>query len=112
MITLATLAEATQKEVFEQVKTHLLTQKKKSMVDDVCAYRGKGKLKCAAGCLIGEHEYQKNFENKRWNHLSDMNMVPSEHAVLIDSLQIVHDHYFVFQWEEELEKVRVNFNIE
>lgn len=113
MITLATLNKAAVKEVFEQVKNHLLTQKERSMIDeDVCAYRGTNGLKCAAGCLISDDEYKENFESKRWKALADWGMVPSTHVELINSLQSLHDHYPVSLWEEELEWIKTDFNIE
>ena len=113
MITLATLKDATAKEVFEQVKTHLLTQTERSMLDeDTCAYRGISGLKCAAGCLISDDEYNKDFESKRWKALANWNAVPNTHVELIDSLQMVHDHYPVSLWEQELENIKVDFNIE
>lgn len=64
MIALKTLAQVTDQEVFDQVKTHLLSQKVKSMsrtLEDTCAYRSANSLKCAAGCLIGDDEYDPNF---------------------------------------------------
>ena len=112
MITLATLKDVTAKEVFEQVKNHLLTQKARSTVKEVCVYRGENGLKCAAGCLMSDNEYKKNFENKRWQYLVEYNMVPNAHVQLIDSLQSLHDHYPVSIWEKELEQLRIDFNIE
>ncbi len=113
MITLATLPQATAKEIFEQVKNHLLTQKERSMLnEDTCAYRGTNGLKCAAGCLISDDEYKENFENKRWKALADWDMVPNTHVELIDSLQSLHDHYPVSLWENELEKIKLDFDIE
>jgi hypothetical protein len=53
MITLETLPQATAQEVFDQVATHLLTQRQRSTTKGNCAYRGDDGLKCAAGCLLG-----------------------------------------------------------
>lgn len=62
IITLKNLHEATAQQVFTQVATHLLTQKERSFViddrgEELCAYRGDNGLKCAAGCLISNDEY-------------------------------------------------------
>ena len=80
-ITLTTLAEATQQQVFDQVATHLLVdQREKSYTldddgDDQCAYKmedDKGNtLKCAVGCLISDDEYVDpedldNIDDEDW----------------------------------------------
>lgn len=63
-ITLATLAQATEQEVFDQVARHLLAQGVQSTmmrldgVSTTCQYRGEGGRKCAAGALIGDDEYR------------------------------------------------------
>lgn len=90
------------KEIYLTVRTHLLTQKERSMWDvpkidgespfpPACAYRGKGGCKCAAGCLIPDREYSPAMEGGavvlakypahktlmadtigRWNHASNL----------------------------------------
>lgn len=56
----------TDKDIFERVKAHLLQQKVAARVDDrrtsSCAYRGKGGLKCAIGCLIPDEAYTPVIE--------------------------------------------------
>lgn len=92
MITLATLPQATAQQVFDQVARHLLTQNARASDGRTCKYR-EGSLKCAAGCLIGENEYDTKFENASWSILSDRGLVPKQHAELIRELQRVHDNY-------------------
>ena len=119
MITLATLGTATEQEVFDQVATHLLKQNKKSLKlvegRDYCFYRGSHNLKCAAGCLIGEAEYESWMENKIWqiivSALSDQYMNPMNHCDLIRSLQEIHDNYDVNEWISRLELIAVNYNL-
>ena len=45
-----------EQEVFDRVARHLLTQRRKSMIErsagPVCAFRGVDGTKCAIGCLI------------------------------------------------------------
>ena len=50
------------REIFDRVKTHLLTQNAKSMSDGRCAYRGDGGRTCALGCLIPDEKYSRKFE--------------------------------------------------
>lgn len=109
-ITLKTLPEATEQEVFDFVATHLLTQKQKSILphyDDTgsngCRYKMENGLKCAAGCLIADDEYDEKFELKSWSSLSLVyNLVPNNHRHLIISLQRIHDGTDVKFWYNHL----------
>lgn len=112
MITLATLPQATEQEVFDHVVNHLLTQKKcsdngkKSYMDQLCMYRGKHGLKCAAGCLIADEEYKEEFESiGTWEELVQREMVPDNHSYLIRQLQLIHDKREPHFWAECLEKL-------
>jgi hypothetical protein len=119
MITLKTLPKATAQQVFDQVATHLLTQKRKSKLKSdplECAYRGKGSLKCAAGCLISDEEYNPAMEGNGWCRLIREKIAPSKHEQLIYSLQIIHDTHPVNEWETklkwiaEINKLKWKFN--
>jgi hypothetical protein len=96
MITLKTLSAASAQEVFDQVATHLLTQKAQALGDQIvdgpnaCVYKAPGGLKCAAGCLIGDDEYSPDMEGNSWAVLVDQG-VSSTHQHLIDELQHIHD---------------------
>lgn len=52
------------KAIFQKVKTHLLTQKRKSMdpADAFCSYRGTENRSCAIGCLIPDSIYDPDIE--------------------------------------------------
>lgn len=112
MITLATLEKATAQEVFDQVVNHLREQKVPSEDDsgDMCMYRKEKDgvvLKCAAGCLIADNEYDPLMEGSCWE--SEKFFVPVEHQELIRSLQKVHDNYSPEDWEYQLYRVTVNY---
>lgn len=102
MITLATLAQATAQEVFDQVAKHLLDQGKRSAtrIGAACRYRFKD-LKCAAGCLIADTEYEARFEQRSWDKVSSM-VGCKTHVDLITYLQRVHDVRTPEQWPKEL----------
>lgn len=101
-ITLTTLHLATAQEVFDQVVEHLLNQNKRSFLSRRgCLYRFEN-LKCAAGCLIADEEYNEKFENNNWNSLIKYGLVNDNHHDLIRSLQIIHDDFEVYQWKKEL----------
>lgn len=107
MITLTTLPQATAQEVFEQIANHLITQNAKS-VDElhpakICMYRSPfTKLKCAAGCLIADHEYESEYENNNWRELIVKHGISNNHADLIFKLQKLHDTYEPCEYKEKL----------
>jgi hypothetical protein len=105
-ITLSNLSEATEQQIFDQVKNHMLTQMKKSMLKsnrDICAYRGFDGLQCAAGCLMSDKEAFKIPEQKSWYELSIKELVPKDHFGLINELQDIHDVENPDEWAESLE---------
>lgn len=102
MITLATLKDATEQEVFDQAVNHLLTQNEKSMSDVIeysCAYRGLNGLKCAAGCFISDEEYNSSFELNTWSQLVGTGRVPKNHCDLIGRIQDIHDTFSADNWK-------------
>lgn len=104
-ITLATLSQATAQEVFDQVATHLLTQMERSRGENKYAYRSASGLKCAAGCLIGDDEYNERFEEFNWIRLVDDWNVSTAHKELIQNLQRTRDDYEPFSWHERLKRI-------
>ena len=113
MITLKTLPQATAQEVFEQVAKHLIKQNAKAQNDyKSCKYR-HGDLKCAAGCLIAEDEYNEDImECNGWGRLVTRDIVPENHDDLICDLQKVHDKKETNTWKEELIKVATEHNLD
>ena len=113
MITLKTLPQATEQEVFDQIATHLLTQNKKARnkLDTRCNYKSADGLSCAAGCLIADDEYDESFEANGWCALSSSNEVPREHDYLIDNLQTLHDESAVKDWKHDLVEFAKQHNL-
>lgn len=111
-ITLATLPEATEQEVFDYVATHLLTQNQKAQTPNgSCRYRVDG-LSCAAGCLIADEEYdEKVMEERSWGLLWSKERVPSTHSELISKLQRVHDQEPVSMWRACLVNIAYLHNL-
>lgn len=119
-ITLATLPEATAQEVFDHVALHLLTQMQVSMrtrnldnpeMGEVCAYRGDNGLKCAAGALISDDEYNELMEGKSWLDLVAENVAPDDHWAFITALQKIHDTYDPPLWHEKLSALARAYNL-
>jgi hypothetical protein len=90
-ITLATLPQATPQQVFNHVARHLLAQASPSIDGSVCAYLTRDGKRCAAGCLIGQDEYQASFEGRTWWSLARDGRVPAAHMELVEALQDAHD---------------------
>lgn len=115
-ITLKSLPFVTAQEVFDQVAYHLLKQNKKSLERSespyTCAYRTNSGLKCAAGCLIGDDEYNKNFEKQSWHNLVENFGIPKNHYDLIRTLQNFHDLYEVEKWHSGLKQIAKKFKLE
>lgn len=114
MITLKTLADATPQEVFDQVKNHLLTQNEQSISFTLtyksCMYK-VDELKCAAGCLIADDEYQDNFEGQAWGGLVKRKIAPNKHLILISQLQSIHDTSAPILWEGKLKELAETFKL-
>ena len=98
MITLKTLEKDSAQEVFDHISEHLLTQNKKCTDNKICVYSNFKGLKCAAGCLISDDEYNPKFEGNSWGALVQNNAVPSTHVSLIRQLQYMHDEYDPEEW--------------
>ena len=119
-ITLATLPQATEQEVFDQVANHLLTQNKKCIGKlGTCKYHAGG-LMCAAGVLISEEEYNIGttsdgtnlFEaNGGWFSLVCDVFVPDAHASLIGKLQIIHHRKYPSEWRWHLISLATNLKL-
>src|SRR5688500_4424543 len=100
-ITLKTLPLATEQEVFDQVKAHLLTQNKQSVDHEKCLYRGPDNTKCAAGIFIDDDRYTPDFEGRSWSGVAEKLGVRA-HCELIGGLQIIHDNREPSEWKNEL----------
>jgi len=99
--------------VFNKVARHLLTQKKRSKNRDNCLYHSKNGLKCAAGCLIPDEQYDaiKDKEGKPWRYLVRHRLVSSSHMNLIELLQHVHDIEKIKHWKYSLRRVATIFGL-
>lgn len=110
MITIATLPNHTDQEVFDYIANHLLSQGQKcqDFNDDsspVCVYRNSDNQSCAAGCLFGPGEYKPSHEGNNWVGLRDKGIVPGFHCELITALQRIHDTRAADEWYKELNQL-------
>lgn len=113
--------------VFDKVAAHLLTQKKKSTVDETynrCVYKTKGGLMCAAGVLLPQDiTLPEDINTLGWTtlmyHTKDAEVngyqiykklkkkiqkyLLEESAInFVKDLQIIHDQFHVNEWYDRL----------
>jgi hypothetical protein len=121
-ITLATLASATEQEVFDQVVNHLMTQMKPSANLTLegnpgsCAYRNDDGLSCAAGCLMDDVEAlevkKASYNNAAWTAIVGNKLAPETHWELITQLQKIHDQMSPDRWHHALRNFAKRENLQ
>lgn len=114
-------------QVFDKVAAHLLAQKitssKSHIVGGSCLYRGPNGTKCAVGCLIPDDLYEPSMEGKSVPGSGDFDMylstvgkvltqiVEKDTFPLLAALQLLHDTIKPDNWDLELRKSAVKFNL-
>ena len=95
--------------LFDFVVAHLRKQGVKSRCDLACLYRGPGGLKCAAGCVIRDDEYEGWMEGGAIEQVVSGAETPASlrlrlgpHLHALSLLQQVHDKYDARAWEQRL----------
>ena len=111
IITLANLHKATKQQIFNQVATHLLTQKKQAKIINetgtFCRYRiPNTNLKCAGGCIIADLEYDETCETRTWHDAIKLYILDfpycNRHENFIGNLQSIHDSLDPSEWKKSL----------
>jgi hypothetical protein len=101
----------TAQEIFDSVVNHLLTQNAQSQNSrGSCRYRGPNGTKCAVGHLIPDEVYHPDMEGRLVGAF-DFGISP-EHYNLLRGLQGVHDFHPVEEWEQQLKRVALAFELE
>lgn len=99
--------------IFNIVSTHLLKQNARSTdCEGTCMYRGKDGTKCAAGCLIPNDQYKKQYEYCTWSTLQREGLVPSKFSDEIQELQRIHDYGSISGWPAQLKEFAKHHNLE
>ena len=97
----------TDRDVFEFIKNHLLTQGERSLMENemTCAYLGAEGKKCAVGALIREDIYHSSIEEKPVNHSLVRSAVTKSvpnwiiNTDMLGELQCIHDGVSTSNWE-------------
>lgn len=110
---MSTNTPLTAQSIFDQVVEHLRKQQMQSSDADKCRYRlvhDKETLKCAAGCLITDEEYQP-WMDEEWDDTTLESILGNLQCPqslkerlgnfidLIGDLQNIHDNCGTSQWE-------------
>jgi hypothetical protein len=102
----------TKQQTFDIVARHLLQQNCKCEVRGRCVYRGPGGLKCAAGILIPDELYDRNFEgeavfydSRGGTPVAQIIKQQGHNIPLVSDLQNVHDAFDECDWPCRLKKV-------
>jgi hypothetical protein len=97
--------------VFDTVCEHALRQNKRCVDDSgCCLYRHRG-MKCFAGALIPDDQYDPNMEGLIWVGLISKHYVSIENSDLIEQLQIIHDNKLPEKWVESLRELGKSFKL-
>ncbi len=110
----------TLQEIYSKVRAHLLTQGQKSRVGGArgsCKYRTPGGLKCAIGCLIPDDCYSPQLEGQILIISDDITNLITElygeqSLGLLYELQVLHDGTEADTWEEGLNELAAEYNLE
>ena len=97
----------TDRDVFEFIKNHLLTQGQRSLMKNemTCAYFGAEGKKCAVGALIREDIYHSSIEEKPVNHSLVQSAITESvpnwkiNTEMLCELQSIHDGTSIYDWE-------------
>lgn len=81
---------------FDHVLQHMRKQRKRSMKDDQCAYRGESGTMCAVGCLLPDYAYNSIIEGLPVSRLpyymlECIGATSPSHVRLLGDLQQAHD---------------------
>ena len=107
----------TDQEVFERVYRHLMKQGYRSFVQtprgqEWPLYYGEGGARCAVGCLIPVHEYDRKFESLRLEQVQGR--CPSLWGLnlnLLFALRSCHDDLFAGRWKKRLATIAEQFHL-
>lgn len=112
----------TDQETFDFVFKKIIEQGKQSMKSislnyEICAYRGDGGAKCAAGWLIPYDKYTPDMEGNVFDErFCERYNLTFSNVELVKALQRAHDtsygQYFLHNFKENMKQVAKNFNLE
>lgn len=106
--------------IFDKIINHLDNQKKKSIEENLCMYRGPNGLKCAIGVLIDDKHYYDDLETLPATHSEVVQCLrlsgnyiehDNKFTELLQDCQFIHDYYGARAWKEKFKVVAEKFNL-
>lgn len=102
----------TDQEIFDAVVTHARKQQARSVSHHGdCCYRGNNGLRCFAGCLIADEDYDPSMEGSNCMLLPPIIKL-TQNTGLVRSLQTIHDKYGVEYWESRFKALAIANGLE
>ena len=92
------------------IKEHLIKQNRPSVDSNgKCMYRGEDGTKCAIGCLIPDHLYNKSMEHKPVDQIAHLltEVLPPDSVdiVALMEAQFIHDRRHPEYWASEMKRL-------
>lgn len=100
----------TKQKTFDTVVAHLRRQGCKSADLFGCLFRGPNGLKCAAGCLIPDSDYDPKWENYPKDALDYLREAGHDNWLLSD-LILCHDKRDVNDWEAKFKTIAEHYGL-
>ena len=100
----------TEQQAFDEIATHLLTQKKKSLLakdhpaygSNLCAYKSDDGSRCAIGALLTDREIDFIGEGEYGGRIRELTRFSDLSDEFINRVQTIHDDVKPSRWIEKL----------
>jgi hypothetical protein len=107
---LSDIQQASLQYIYDQVKNHLLKQKKKSMFNEQCDFISPDGCRCSVGCLMSEEEAY-TYRGLSLDLINPILELDETKQDLLDLLVDCHDCYEVEDWETKLVQIAEIFDL-
>lgn len=107
---LSDIQQASLQDIYDQVKDHLLKQKKKSMFNEQCDFISPDGCRCSVGCLMSEEEayIYRGLSLDLINPIVELDETKQD---LLGLLVDCHDCYKVEYWKTRLEQIAETYDL-
>ena len=107
---LSYIQQASLQDIYDQVKDHLLKQKKKSMFNEQCDFISSDGCRCSVGCLMSEEEAYI-YRGLSLDRIEPTLNLDEPRQDLLDLLVDCHDCYRVEDWETRLGQIAEAYDL-
>lgn len=107
---LSHIKQASLQDIYDQVKGHLLKQKKKSMYNEQCDFISTDGCRCSVGCLMSREEAYK-YRGLPLDLIEPILELDESRQDLLGLLVDCHDCYRVEDWETRLGQIAETYDL-